>query len=70
MDHDFDVITDLMNSLADARVTLNACLYALAGDDTPTRQHPSDTLRQEIAATITGIEVSRLKVLKRLTPEV
>jgi hypothetical protein len=69
MDNDPDVITDLMNSLADARVTLNDCLSTLAKGDEPARLEIAETLRQQIADTVKEIEVVRLKVLKRITAE-
>jgi hypothetical protein len=69
MDNDPDVITDLMNSLADARVTLNDCLSTLAKGDEPARLEIAETLRQQIADTVKGIEVVGLKVLKRITAE-
>ena len=64
-----DLITDLMNSLADARATLNDCLSTLAKGDEPTRLEIAETLRQQIADTIKEIEVTRLKVLKRITAD-
>jgi hypothetical protein len=70
MDNDPDVITDLMNSLAAARITLNACLSLLAKDDQPARNQIVDTLRQQIADTLKEIEVVRMKVLKRITADV
>jgi hypothetical protein len=69
MDKDFEVITELMNGLADARATLNACLSNLARDDQPARKQIADTLRQHIADTMKEIDVARLKVLKRITAE-
>ncbi len=69
MDKDFDVITDLMNGLAGARTTLNACLSTLAKDDQPARKQIADTLRHQIADTLEEIEVARAKVLKRITAE-
>jgi hypothetical protein len=65
-----DLITDLMNSLADARATLNDCLSALAEGDEPARLEIAATLRQQIADTVKEIEVTRLKVLNRITAEV
>jgi hypothetical protein len=67
---DRDLITDLMNSLAGARATLNDCLSTLARGDEPARLEIAATLRQEIADTVKEIEVTRLKVLKRITAEV
>jgi hypothetical protein len=67
MDKDFDLITDLMTSLADARATLNDCLSTLAKGDEPARLEIAETLKQQIADTIKEIEVVRMKVLTRLT---
>ena len=69
MDKDFDVITDLMNSLADARTTLNDCLFTLASGHQPARRQVAGTLRQEIADTIEQIEAARLKGLNQLTAQ-
>jgi len=69
MDKDLDLITDLMNGLADARVTLNDCLSALSNDHEPIRKEVADTLRQQIADTLKEIEATRLKVLKRIASQ-
>jgi len=64
-----DMIADLMNKLADARVTLNKFLSTLAQGDEPARREIAETLRQQIADRIEDIDVARLKVLIRITAE-
>jgi hypothetical protein len=59
-DGELDLITELMNGLADAMETLNFCFSSLT---------EGNELRQRIADTVTQIEAVRLKVLKRLVPE-
>jgi len=66
MDNDPHLIADLMSKLADARVTLNECLSTLAQGDGLARREIAETLRQQIADTIKEIDVTRLKVLKRI----
>jgi len=58
MDNDPAVIANLMNKLADARLTLNECLSTVAKDDEPARLEIADTLRQQIADTI-GARLTR-----------
>jgi hypothetical protein len=58
MDTSQDMIRELMDSLADARATLDACLSGLASDDT--------TNRELVTNTISRIDGVRLEVLKEI----
>jgi hypothetical protein len=55
MDRDVNTIADLMNRLADARATLDACLSHLPADDTAGRRRVADTIKE--------IDNARLNVL-------
>jgi hypothetical protein len=53
-----DMIRELMDSLADARATLDACLSGLPSDDTTNRELATNT--------ISRIDDVRLEVLKKI----
>ena len=55
------MISDLMNSLADARVALNDCLSNLPRNDKTNRQRVTDTIRE--------IDDARLRILIHLAAE-
>jgi hypothetical protein len=61
MDKDPDMISDLMNSLADARVALNDCLSSLPRNDKTNRQRVTDAIKE--------IDDARLKILIHLAAE-